>query len=58
MATVTASLLNVRANAGTSYRINQTLKKGTKITIIEEKNGFGKLNNGNGWVSLKYIKKV
>jgi hypothetical protein len=56
--TITASRLNVRAGAGTSYKINGTLKAGEKYTIIEEKNGFGKLKSGAGWISLQYTKKV
>lgn len=54
--TVTADLLNVRNGPGTSYKIVSTLKKGASIQIIDENDGWGKLNNG-GWVSLQYVKK-
>ena len=55
---VTASKLNVRAGAGTSYKVNGVIKAGEKYTIIEEKNGWGKLKSGVGWISLNYAKKV
>ena len=28
------------------------------FTIVEEKNGFGKLKSGAGWLDLNYLKKV
>lgn len=55
---VTASVLNIRAGAGTNYKINGTIKDKGTYTIVEEKNGFGKLKSGAGWISLKYTKKV
>lgn len=55
---ITASVLNVRAGAGTNYRITTTVKKNQKYTIVEEKNGWGRLKSGAGWISLSYIKKV
>lgn len=55
---ITASTLNVRAGAGTGYKITTTVKKNQKYTIVEEKNGWGKLKSGAGWISLKYTKKV
>lgn len=55
---ITASTLNVRAGAGTNYKTVTQVKKNQKYTIVEEKNGFGKLKSGAGWISLKYTKKV
>lgn len=55
---VTADSLNVRAGAGTSYKVVMTIKKGQVYTITQEKNGWGKLKSGAGWISLKYTKKV
>ena len=49
-----SSTLNVRSGAGTSYSRTGSLTNGTKVTIIEEKNGWGKLLQG-GWVSLDYV---
>ena len=33
------------------------LKKGTKVTVVEVKNGWAKLSDGN-WSSMNYLKKV
>lgn len=54
---ITADVLNVRAGAGTSYKVNTTVKKGQVYTIVEEKSGWGKLKSGAGWISLKYTVK-
>lgn len=55
---ITASSLNVRAGAGTGHKINTVVHKNEVYTIVEEKNGWGKLKSGAGWISLKYAKKV
>ena len=55
---VTASALNVRAGAGTNYKVVKVVRKGQTLIIVSEKSGWGKLSDGSGWVSLGYIKKV
>lgn len=55
---ITANTLNVRAGAGTSYKVTTTVKKGGIYTITAEQNGWGKLKSGAGWISLKYTEKV
>ena len=59
---ITAKTLNVRAGAGTKYKVVTTVKKDYQYTIVEEKkNGsttWGKLKSGAGWISLQYTKKV
>lgn len=55
---VTASVLNVRKGVGTKYAVATTIKKGEVYTIVEEKNGWGKLKSGAGWISLAYTEKV
>lgn len=55
---ITANTLNVRAGAGTSYKVNTTVKKGGIYTITEEKNGWGRLKSGAGWIFLKYTERV
>lgn len=59
---VTAKVLNVRAGAGTNYKVNTTIKKDEVYTIVEEKKNrtttWGKLKSGAGWISLSYCKKV
>lgn len=52
--TVTASLLNVRQSPTTSSAILRQLRKGAACTIVEEKDGWGKLSDG-GWVCLDYV---
>lgn len=55
---VTASVLNVRDGAGTSYKVNTAIKKDEIYTIVEEKNGWGLLKSQAGWISLDYTEKV
>lgn len=55
---ITASVLNVRKGAGTNYKVVTTVKKNQVYTIVEEKNGWGKLKSGAGWISLAYTQKV
>ena len=55
---ITASKLNYRQGPGTNYAINGTLTKNQSFTIVEEKNGWGKLKSGAGWISLNYTKKI
>ena len=55
---VTTETLNVRDGAGVNYPIKTTVKKNQVYTIVEEKNGWGKLKSGVGWVHLGYTKKV
>lgn len=55
---ITADVLNVRAGAGTSYKIVTTVKKNEAYTIVETINGWGKLKSGVGWICLDYTKRV
>lgn len=55
---ITADSLNVRAGAGTSYKVTTTVKKNNVFTIVEEKNGWGKLKSGAGWINLTYTTKL
>lgn len=58
LAKVTATTLNVRAGAGLNYKVNTSVRSGEVFTIVEEKNGWGKLKSGAGWLNLAYTKKV
>lgn len=55
--------LNIRTGPGTNYKRTQHLPMGT-YTIIETKegkgsnSGWGRLSNGQGWISLDYAKKM
>lgn len=55
---VTASALNIRAGAGTKYKILGVLKKDSLISLSGASNGWGKISDGSGWVSMNYLKKV
>lgn len=55
---ITANTLNVRNGAGTTYKVNTTVKKNEVYTIVDEKNGWGELKSGAGWINLNYTTKV
>ena len=54
---VTATVLNIRKGPSTNYAITGAIKNKGVYTIVEEKNGWGKLKSGVGWICLKYTKK-
>ena len=54
---INTDVLNVRAGAGTGYRITTQVKRHGVYTIVEEKNGWGKLKSGAGWIKLEYTRK-
>lgn len=55
---VTRDTLSVRDGASILFKKNMTVKKNETFTIVEEKNGYGRLLSGAGWIKLKYIEKV
>lgn len=55
---VDCGILNVRAGAGTGYKVTTTVKRNEVYTIVETKNNWGKLKSGAGWICLDYVKKV
>lgn len=55
---ITADSLNVRAGAGTQFKINTVVKKSQVYTITAEKNGYGRLKSGAGWIALEYTRKL
>lgn len=55
---VTASTLNKRWGAGTSFGIRGSLKKGDQVTAIKEENGWYYLSDASGWISKKYTKAI
>ena len=57
-AKVTAYALNVRSGPGTEYDVSTVIYKGEVYTIVEEKEGFGKLKSGAGWICLAYTEKI
>lgn len=55
---VVATGLNVRKQPGTTYKIVKVLTKNTVIEITETNGNWGKLSDGSGWVSMKYLHKI
>lgn len=55
---ITASALNIRKGPGVDYEKAGCIRDKGRYTIVEEKNGFGKLKSGAGWISLEYTKKI
>lgn len=55
---ITANALNIRKGPGITHAKTGCIRDKGKYTIVEEKNGWGKLKSGAGWISLKYTKKV
>ena len=54
---IDTDVLNVRAGAGTNYRITTQVKRHGVYTIVDEKDGWGKLKSGAGWIHLSYTRK-
>ena len=55
---INTSVLNVRAGAGTNYKITTQVKINEVYTIVDENGDWGKLKSGAGWINLAYTKKV
>jgi hypothetical protein len=53
--TVTANLLNVRTGPGTQYAASSGYRRGDRVEILEEKDGWGKTDQG--WICLRYISR-
>jgi len=55
---INTASLNIRAGGSTTALITGSLKSGAIVSIVDEKDGWGKLEDGRGWISLKYTVKV
>lgn len=55
---VVANALNCRQEAGMDKAILKILSHDAIFTVIEEKDGWGKLKEENGWVDLQFTSKV
>ena len=55
---VTVDALNIRSGPGIQYKINGCIADYGVYTIVDTKDGFGKLKSGQGWISLQYTKTV
>ncbi len=54
---VSVTELNMRKGPGTSYKSMGKIKPGV-YTIVEKKDGWGKLKTNGYWIKLSYTKKV
>lgn len=55
---ITADALHVRKEPTTNSSIVTTVKKPYRYTIVEERNGWGRLKSNVGWIKLSYAKRV
>lgn len=55
---VTASALRVRAGAGLTYKVVDTIRDKGVYTVVEEKKGWARLESRVGWISLAHTKRV
>lgn len=55
---VTASALNIRAGAGTSFPVVGVIRDKGVYTIIEQNGSWGRLKSKVGWIHLGYTKKI
>lgn len=53
MGIVTGNGLNIRKESNTTSEVVGTLAYGTRVTVTEVKNGWGKIDKG--WISLQYV---
>ena len=58
--TTTTDVLNIRKtpNGEKVGAIREKEGHKNKYTIVEEKNGWGRLKSGAGWISLEFCKKA
>lgn len=52
---VTASLLNVRSGPGIENSVIGIIRKGATYTLLEIKNGWGRISSPAGWVNMSYV---
>lgn len=57
---IKCNVLNIRKSADFNSAVVGTVKKGEVYTIVEEKNGLGRLKSGAGWISMgsAYVEKI
>lgn len=55
---INCDALNIRAGAGTKYKINGCIRDRGIYTIVQTQGDWGKLKSGAGWIKLTYTKRV
>lgn len=51
---ITANIVNIHTGPGNSYPANGSISDRGIYTIVREKNGWGLLKSGAGWIDLQY----
>lgn len=57
-AEATIPKLRVREAPNSEAESIDTISQGQSVTIVEEKDGWGKTKYGKGWVNLKYTRRA
>ena len=57
-AEATIPKLRVREAPNSEAESIDTISQGQSVTIVEERNGWGKTKYGKGWVNLKYTRRA
>lgn len=55
---ITVDALNIRAGAGTTYRVNGVIRDKGIYTIVSTSGSWGKLKSGAGWICLDYTQRI
>ena len=55
---VNVNKLNIRSGPSSNYVIVTQVKQNEVYTIVEEKEGWGKLKSGIGWLDLQYTQRI
>ena len=55
---ITSQALNVRKSPTENSEVTAQVRHGYVFTIVDEKEGWGKLKSGAGWINLTYTQKV
>ena len=55
---INVNKLNIRSGPSNKYVIVTQVKQNEVYTIVEEKEGWGKLKSGVGWLDLQYTQRI
>lgn len=55
---ITARVLNVRSGAGLNHPVVANVRKGKICKLADEKDGWGKIQNPDGWISSQYYEYI
>jgi N-acetylmuramoyl-L-alanine amidase len=55
--TITGSVVNIRQGPATTYEVSGNLLQGTRVSVLEEKDGWYRVgyDNRSGWINGRYI---